>query len=597
MPPKIKYNTFLTLSINCSLLPLSILCTISNFSSQVTANNKEKMRTDIESLWVFALASKCKSFTSINSICFVLFILILWLVMNIIYWSHPGGPAWGKYKWSKNSAGLTSFNINNYNNNDHFLVSKPIPGPRGFPIIGSMNLMSGLAHRKIAAMAEACQAKRLMSLSVGETRVIVTCNPDVAKEILNSSVFADRPVKESAYRLMFNRAIGFAPYGVYWRTLRKIAATHLFCPKQIKTSEAQRSQIAKQMVTMFQLGGRDIIRVRDALKLASLNNMMCSVFGRKYNLDCSNSETEELGKLVNEGYDLLGLLNWSDHLPWLAELDPQKIRLRCSQLVPKVNRFVSRIIDEHKAQSGDVEHDFVHVLLSLQGSEKLSDSDMIAVLWEMIFRGTDTVAVLIEWILARMVIHPQVQFKVQNELDKIVGESRAVTESDVSEMIYLPAVIKEVLRLHPPGPLLSWARLAITDTKVDGYHVPAGTTAMVNMWAITRDPDVWADPLEFKPERFVNGAEGLDFSVLGSDLRLAPFGSGRRTCPGKTLGLTTVTFWVATLLHEFRFGPVDNNSSVDLSEVLRLSCEMVNPLTVRVRSRRAQQKATPNNCN
>lgn len=540
------------------------------------------MRTDIESLWVFALASKCKSFTSINSICFVLFIVLLWLVMNIIYWSYPGGPAWGKYKWRKNPA-LASFNNNNN-----------IPGPRGFPIIGSMNLMAGLAHRKIAAMAQICRAKRLMSLSLGETRVIVTCNPDVAKEILNSSVFADRPVKESAYSLMFNRAIGFAPYGVYWRTLRKIAATHLFCPKQIKASEAQRSQIAKQMVAMFQLGGRDVIRVRDTLKLASLNNMMCSVFGRKYSC---NSETEELRKLVDEGYKLLGILNWSDHLPWLAEFDPQKIRLRCSRLVPKVNRFVSSIINEHRAQSGaDVHPDFVHVLLSLQGSERLSDSDMIAVLWEMIFRGTDTVAVLIEWILARMVLHPQVQSKVQTELDRIVGGSRAVTESDVSEMTYLPAVIKEVLRLHPPGPLLSWARLAITDTTVDGYHVPAGTTAMVNMWAITRDPDVWADPLEFKPERFVNGAVPLDFSVLGSDLRLAPFGSGRRTCPGKNLGSTTVTFWVASLLHEFRFGPIDNNGPVDLSEVLKLSCEMVNPLTVRVRPRHAPyQTPIPNN--
>ncbi|TMW95476.1 hypothetical protein EJD97_008770 [Solanum chilense] len=532
------------------------------------------MRTDIESLWIFALASKCKSFTSIY---FILFIVLFWLLMNIIYWSHPGGPAWGKYNWSKKIR-LASFNNNNNNDNNN------ISGPRGFPIIGSMNLMSGLAHRKIAEMAQSCVAKRLMSFSLGETRVIITCNPDVAKEILNSSVFADRPVKESAYSLMFNRAIGFAPYGVYWRTLRKIAATHLFCPKQIKASEAQRFQIARQMVTMFQLGGQDVVRVRDALKLASLNNMMCSVFGRKYSLDCCNEETEELGKLVEEGYELLGMLNWSDHLPWLAEFDPQKIRLRCSRLVPKVNKFVSRIINEHKAQSGDVHHDFVHVLLSLQGSERLSDSDMIAVLWEMIFRGTDTVAVLIEWILARMVIHPRVQSKVQAELDCVVGKSRALMESDVSEMTYLPAVIKEVLRLHPPGPLLSWARLAITDTTVDGYHVPAGTTAMVNMWAITRDPDVWADPLEFKPERFFNGP---DFSVLGSDLRLAPFGSGRRTCPGKTLGLTTVTFWVATLLHEFRFGPIENNGPVDLSEVLRLSCEMVNPLTVRVRPRHA----------
>ena len=204
----------------------------------------------------------------------------------------------------------------------------------------------------------------------------------------------------------------------------------------------------------------------------------------------------------------------------------------------------------------------------------------------MIFRGTDTVAVLIEWILARMVLHPEIQSKVQAELDQVVGKSRPLMESDIQSMVYLPAVVKEVLRLHPPGPLLSWARLAITDTTIDGYHVPAGTTAMVNMWAITRDPDVWVDPLKFMPERFVSkDSADVEFSVLGSDLRLAPFGSGRRTCPGKTLGLATVSFWVGSLLHEFKWEQSDDNP-VDLTEMLRLSCEMANPLKVKVHPRR-----------
>lgn len=204
----------------------------------------------------------------------------------------------------------------------------------------------------------------------------------------------------------------------------------------------------------------------------------------------------------------------------------------------------------------------------------------------MIFRGTDTVAVLIEWILARMVLHPEIQSRVQAELDQVVGKSWALLESDIQSMVYLPAVVKEVLRLHPPGPLLSWARLAITDTTVDGYHVPAGTTAMVNMWAITKDPDFWVDPLKFNPERFVSKESAdVEFSVLGSDLRLSPFGSGRRSCPGKTLGLATVTFWVGTLLHEFKWEASDDNP-VDLSEVLKLSCEMANPLKVKVQPRR-----------
>lgn len=194
-------------------------------------------------------------------------------------------------------------------------------------------------------------------------------------------------------------------------------------------------------------------------------------------------------------------------------------------------------------------------------------------------------AVLIEWVLARMVLHRDVQLRVHEELDRIVGRSRAATEADISSMVYLPAVLKEVLRLHPPGPLLSWARLAITDTTVDGYHIPTGTTAMVNMWAITRDPLVWEDPLSFKPERFLNKASEDEFSVMGSDLRLAPFGSGRRACPGKALGLTTVTFWVASLLHEFEWDS-SSDSSVDLSETLKLSCEMANPLVAKLKGRR-----------
>lgn len=531
------------------------------------------MGTGVESLGLFALAANRESLTPLNFILFPLFFLLSYIILNVIFWAHPGGPAWGKLKWR------------NFNSTSSTPAAGPIPGPRGIPIVGNMNLVAGLAHHKIAAAAETYQAKRLVAFSLGQTRVVATCNAAVAKEILNSSTFSDRPVNESAYSLMFNRSIGFAPYGVYWTTLRKIASAHLFCPKQVKASEQQRLEIAHQVVAALASKRRNEIRVREVLKLASLNNMMCSVFGRKYNVASFDPETEELKYLVDQGYELLGEVNWSDHLSFLADFDLQKIRFRCSRIVPRVNRFVGRIIAEHKARTaGEMNRDFVDVLLSLEGADRLSDSDMIAVLWEMIFRGTDTVAVMIEWILARLVMHPDVQSKVHDELDEVVGRLRAVTESDVRDMVYLTAVVKEVLRLHPPGPLLSWSRLSIRDSVVDGYHVPAGTTAMVNMWAIMRDPAVWDDPLTFKPDRFLGESPEKEMSILGSDTRMAPFGSGRRSCPGKTLGMTTVNFWVATLLHDFQF--VSCGQRVDLSEVLRLSCEMANPLTVRVRPRR-----------
>ncbi|KAL6495600.1 hypothetical protein OROGR_030163 [Orobanche gracilis] len=332
------------------------------------------VKTDIEGLWLLAVVSKCASHSLLNTIILALLFLLSCLILHLIFWAHPGGPAWGKHKWTKPKSSPST---------------RAIPGPKGLPIIGSMDLMSGLAHHKIAAAAQAFRAQRLIAFSLGETRVVVTCNPDVAKEILNSSTFSDRPAKESAYGLMFNRSIGFAPYGVYWAALRRIAAAHLFCPKQIKASEQQRLEIANQVVEVLTASSdrtADPIRVRDVLKLASLNNMMCSVFGRRYDVGSVNPEIEELRDLVDQGYDLLGRLNWSDHLSFLADFDFQKIRLRCGGIVPRVNRLVGGIITEHKMARGggggeEIGRDFVDVLLSLSTSDRLSDSDMIAVLW------------------------------------------------------------------------------------------------------------------------------------------------------------------------------------------------------------------------
>lgn len=183
-------------------------------------------------------------------------------------------------------------------------------------------------------------------------------------------------------------------------------------------------------------------------------------------------------------------------------------------------------------------------------------------------------AILLEWILARMVLHPEIQLKAQAEIENIVGSSRVVSDSDIPNLPYLQAIVKECLRVHPPGPLLSWARLAIHDVHVGDHFVPAGTTAMVNMWAITHDEKVWSEPEMFKPERFIDE----DVSVMGSNLKLAPFGSGRRVCPGKAMGLASVHLWLAMLLQSFKWVPSDDKVDVDLSERLKLSMEMKSPL-------------------
>lgn len=493
---------------------------------------------------------------SVVSVEVVVGVVLLCVVFG--FWLAPGGLAWALAKCRGPFA---------------------IPGPPGLPVTGLLHVFSGSeAHRVLAKLARRWDAVGLMAFSVGLTRFVVSSDPETAKGILSCSAFADRPVKESAYELLFHRAMGFAPYGEYWRNLRRISATHLFSPKRIAAFEGFRRDICLKM--MDEIRGLMVengeVEVKKVLHFGSLNNVMMTVFGRSYDFD-EGGVGFELEKLVREGYELLGTFNWSDHFPLLGLLDLQGVRKRCRRLASKVNVFVGKIIEEHRAKrvgglSLNGVGDFVDVLLDLEKEDKLTDSDMIAVLWEMIFRGTDTVSILLEWILARMVLHPEIQSKAQSEIDAMVGNSRPVSDSDIPNLPYVQSIVKESLRVHPPGPLLSWARLATDDVHIGDTLVPAGTTAMVNMWAITHDEKVWPEPLEFKPERFMD----TDISIMGSDLRLAPFGSGRRVCPGKSMGLATVHLWLAQLLQSFKWVP--SHHSVDLSETLNLSLEMKNPL-------------------
>ena len=204
----------------------------------------------------------------------------------------------------------------------------------------------------------------------------------------------------------------------------------------------------------------------------------------------------------------------------------------------------------------------------------------------MIFRGTDTTALLTEWAMAELVLHPDIQSSLRDEMDSVVGRGGLITDADVVKMPLLQAVVKETLRVHPPGPLLSWARLSTSDVQLsNGMVVPEGTTAMVNMWSITHDPAIWPSPEQFSPERFSPAHGGADVDVRGGDLRLAPFGAGRRVCPGKNLGLTTVYLWddwfristVGRLVQNFNWVNAPDEP-VDMAEELKLSLEMKKPL-------------------
>ncbi|KAJ6722503.1 CYTOCHROME P450 FAMILY PROTEIN [Salix koriyanagi] len=169
----------------------------------------------------------------------------------------------------------------------------------------------------------------------------------------------------------------------------------------------------------------------------------------------------------------------------------------------------------------------------------------------LILGGSDTTAGTLTWAISLLLNNRHMLKKAQEELDLQVGKDRQVVDSDVKNLVYLQAIIKETLRLYPAGPLLG-PREAMEDCQVAGYHVPAGTRLIVNVWKIQRDPRVWTNPSAFLPERFLTSHADVD--VRGQQFELIPFGSGRRSCPGVSFALQVLHLTLARLLHSFRFG-------------------------------------------
>ncbi|CAN1223779.1 Cytochrome P450 71AU50 [Linum grandiflorum] len=191
---------------------------------------------------------------------------------------------------------------------------------------------------------------------------------------------------------------------------------------------------------------------------------------------------------------------------------------------------------------------------------------------DIVVGGTDTSSTTIEWVMSELILNPESMKRVQHELTEVIKPDSVVEESDISNLPFLHAVVKETLRLHPVAPLLL-PRSPTESCHVGGYTIPEGAKVFLNVWAMHRDPDYWTNPSSFCPGRFVN--EGLDY--MGNNFHYLPFGSGRRFCAGFQLGEKMVMYVLATFLHMFDW-EVPEDVVADTEEKFGVVLEKVTPL-------------------
>ena len=181
----------------------------------------------------------------------------------------------------------------------------------------------------------------------------------------------------------------------------------------------------------------------------------------------------------------------------------------------------------------------------------------------MLAAGIDTSSVTLDWAMAELLTNPHILTKLQREIEMVVGQERLVTTTDLPNLPYLKAVIKETFRKHMPAPLLL-PRISTQACKLGGYDIPQGTRVFINAWAIANDPQVWTQPHKFIPERFCD----MNFNETKFDYKshILSFGMGRRACPGKPLALLIIELTLSNLVHTFDWTLSSGSHTVDMSE-------------------------------
>uniref|UniRef100_A0A453LL32 Cytochrome P450 71D7 n=1 Tax=Aegilops tauschii subsp. strangulata TaxID=200361 RepID=A0A453LL32_AEGTS len=461
------------------------------------------------------------------------------------------------------------------------------PGPWTLPVIGSLHhLASGVPHRKITELCR--RFGPLMLLRLGEVPAVVVSSAEAAALVMktNDPVFADRPSSATVdIAGCGGRGIIFAPYGDHWRQMRKVCIMELLGSTQVNRMEGIRAEETGNLLrSITASAGAATINVTQKVMALSNDVVTRAVFGGRF-----EQQDEYLGEL-HKAFELLGAFCLVDLFPssrlvrWLTN-DERRMK----RSYGRTQRIITKAIEGRKATraagvgaSDTYDEDLLDVLLRLQLEDSLefplTTETIGAVLFDVFAGATETIGSVLSWAMSELMHNPDTMAKTQREIREVLGEDRAViTNSDLAELHYMRMIIKEVLRLHPPGPLVH--RMSREDCTIMGYDIPKGTDVYINIFAISRDPRHWNKPEEFRPERFDNN----NVNYKGAYFEFIPFGSGRRQCPGIHFSSSVTEMVLTNFLYHFDWMLPDghNLASLDMSEKFGLAVTKSHDLKLR----------------
>ncbi|KAF6148058.1 hypothetical protein GIB67_024233 [Kingdonia uniflora] len=421
---------------------------------------------------------------------------------------------------------------------------------------------------------------------MGTRTLIIISSPELAHEALiqMGPVFANRPA-ELVTRTIFSSnmfTVNSAVHGPVWRSLRRNMVQGMLSTTRVKDFRGVRCNAMDRLV--------DLIRTEEETADGAvwvLKNVRFAVFCILLSM-CFGVEMDEKAiQLIDRTMKAVVvtlLPRLDDFLPILGPLFTKQ-RKRAIEVREHQLRTLTPFIEKrrsalHNLGSNKIGSDFAYLDtlfdLKIEGRNSCpTNPELVTLCSEFLNGGTDTTATAVEWGIARLIQNPEIQSKLYTEIKSTIG-NRNVDEKDVDGMPYLNAFTKELLRKHPPT-YFALTHAVTQPAKLAGYDIPTGVNVEFFTPAIAHDPKIWSKPEEFNPDRFLSGNEDAD--ITGArEMKMMPFGAGRRICPGLGMGMLHINLIMARMVQEFEWGTLPSKGKIDFSEKLEFTVVMMNPL-------------------
>lgn len=450
------------------------------------------------------------------------------------------------------------------------------PGPFALPIFGNwLQVGDDLNHRNLSDLAK--KYGKIFLLKMGQRNLVVVSSPDLAKEVLHTQgvEFGSR-TRNVVFDIFTGKGqdMVFTVYGDHWRKMRRIMTVPFFTNKVVQhyrfAWEDEISRVVADVKSRAESSTSGIV-IRRRLQLMMYNIMYRMMFDRRFEseddplflkLKALNGERSRLAQSFE--------YNYGDFIPILRPFLRGYLRI-CNEIKEKrLSLFKDYFVEERKklnstktsTNTGELKCAMDHIL-DAQNKGEINEDNVLYIVENINVAAIETTLWSMEWGIAELVNHQDIQSKVRAELDAVLGPGVQITEPDTTRLPYLQAVVKETLRLRMAIPLLV-PHMNLHDAKLGGYDIPAESKILVNAWWLANNPANWKNPEEFRPERFFE--EEKHTEANGNDFKFLPFGVGRRSCPGIILALPLLALSIGRLVQNFHLLPPAGQSKVDVTE-------------------------------